>query len=990
MEPNTRLCKNASNIGCKYVRISYQLEYLKSAKIQKFLPRGIADQMKYVSPIHDDCLQKSLQNLMHFTGSRILDLLIIYYTTWSSNLRKSHYSNLATVEKQLSSDEFRTFKNRINQTLAKEKDKVQKSHDSKLKRDSDLIKCCYVDIKEQTKVAKIKRNVKNRRKAKRIKTSGSGRKRHCAIRGTLPSIDNIPTETLNKCVINLSKTVKDLTPHQLYLFYLGKSFAPTPPLPDYSRFRQDVLQFAYKLRWTWFWFNNTQRKKPLTEKQAAINKVERSLLKPTETKYIKATNNHCLELYIEKVSNDLLQSDSSTISKLPDNLTKESRKALEEMKTWNDVVIRPADKGSRYFLLDRSDYVERVQHHLYDTQTFEKTERTQAELKTKQAILNWIELYRHTEEGLTDKIVNWITPDDICKPGNNYVNLKAHKPEQNYPGRMISTGCASAIKNLSALTAHELTKVSLPHVIQDVNHFLRKVDEINESGVLLNKSVIHVSLDIESMFPSISKEVGLEECKLHLNKRSDPIFSTKSIIDALEITLDNNITVFENETFRQVKGTAMGPKNACAYADTTIHKIDCEVMEGQWSHPPILWARFRDDVYIPWTHGPELLEIFLKWLNTRIPGIKFTIKFSKHGVVFLQTFVYTKNGILHTKPFSKPCDDHSYNVPSSCHPTHTLRNIPYNVALSIYKFSSETSEYNKSKTEYSQYLKARGYSNCKIQEDFRKVESRERKEYYQKPEKKLSDLDGDIRVTPLVTDFNPGLPNIGRILNKHKHILKLDPVLMKAVQPDGIFASFRGAKTLHDILVHSKLRPSEEAVILPTRNSQETPGGCSPCAKKCDLCKFYLKETSTAYSFHTNKIFNIQQKLDCNSDYVIYVINDIKCRISSVGFTTYAMRVRFRNHKSHIKMYRNNCVVSSHFTDNEILHPLDRTSIQSFSNSLPGHIEVIIIEKVDLSNIDPNDLESKIKACKKREIYWQNQLKTLKQYGGMNIREENL
>ena len=72
--------------------------------------------------------------------------------------------------------------------------------------------------------------------------------------------------------------------------------------------------------------------------------------------------------------------------------------------------------------------------------------------------------------------------------------------------------------------------------------------------------MIHVSLDIESMFPSISKQVGLEECQKHLDKRVNPIFSTKSIIDALEITLDNNITVFENETFRQVKSTAMVPK----------------------------------------------------------------------------------------------------------------------------------------------------------------------------------------------------------------------------------------------------------------------------------------------------------------------------------------------------------------------------------------------------------------------------------------------
>ena len=78
---------------------------------------------------------------------------------------------------------------------------------------------------------------------------------------------------------------------------------------------------------------------------------------------------------------------------------------------------------------------------------------------------------------------------------------------------------------------------------------------------------------------------------------------------------------------------------------------------------------------------------------------------------------------------------------------------------------------------------------------------------------------------------------------------------------------------MHDILVHSKLRPSEDAaaIVHPASNSQDTPGGCGPCNKKCDLCKFYLKETSIADSFHTNKVFNIQQKLDCDSDYVIYI-----------------------------------------------------------------------------------------------------------------------
>ena len=58
---------------------------------------------------------------------------------------------------------------------------------------------------------------------------------------------------------------------------------------------------------------------------------------------------------------------------------------------------------------------------------------------------------------------------------------------------------------------------------------------------------------------------------------------------------------------------------------------------------------------------------------------------------------------------------------------------------------------------------------------------------------------------PRVADFNPGLPVIGKLLNFHYHTLKLSPELSKAVNPDGIFAFFRSAKTLHDKLVHGRL-----------------------------------------------------------------------------------------------------------------------------------------------------------------------------------------
>ena len=62
--------------------------------------------------------------------------------------------------------------------------------------------------------------------------------------------------------------------------------------------------------------------------------------------------------------------------------------------------------------------------------------------------------------------------------------------------------------------------------------------------------------------------------------------------------MENNINEFEKEALRQIKGTAMGPNNACPYAGTAIDKLDREVLEGERGYVPILWARFRNDVYV--------------------------------------------------------------------------------------------------------------------------------------------------------------------------------------------------------------------------------------------------------------------------------------------------------------------------------------------------------------------------------------------------------
>ena len=53
-----------------------------------------------------------------------------------------------------------------------------------------------------------------------------------------------------------------------------------------------------------------------------------------------------------------------------------------------------------------------------------------------------------------------------------------------------------------------------------------------------------------------------------------------------------------------------------------------------------------------------------------------------------------------------------------------------------------------------------------------------------------------------------------------------------------------------------------------------------------------------------NSILNINHNVNYESKNIVYVINDLICKVSSVGCTSENIKIRFRNHKSHIKHER--------------------------------------------------------------------------------------
>ena len=72
------------------------------------------------------------------------------------------------------------------------------------------------------------------------------------------------------------------------------------------------------------------------------------------------------------------------------------------------------------------------------------------------------------------------------------------------------------------------------------------------------------------MFLDIDSSLGLSSVKKYLDLCSKNIPPTNCLLEALELCLTCNNSIFNNENYLQIDGTAQGPHMSCSYADIAI------------------------------------------------------------------------------------------------------------------------------------------------------------------------------------------------------------------------------------------------------------------------------------------------------------------------------------------------------------------------------------------------------------------------------------
>ena len=269
-------------------------------------------------------------------------------------------------------------------------------------------------------IKKLEKRIVHIHKKNKTQKLGKIKKRKIRKKKELAEIKkNLP----NLNAINLTNI--ELTQHQQSLLKKGPSFIPTTKDVNWLKLYQDFDKFTNQLRTR---FNqaiekSTEKNTNITTNNSSNSTRDNSNNNEQVSKKKYKTNN----LYR---SRETKNKHLENIKHVCSNLTYEERKALVELKSIENAVVRIQAKGSRFVLLTNEDYENKVEQQIARSSSKELPSDPSQEFERKVKL--WTDKCQSTS--LSNDWVKFITPEN-SKPGKIYGNIKTR--EINNPKRVI-------------------------------------------------------------------------------------------------------------------------------------------------------------------------------------------------------------------------------------------------------------------------------------------------------------------------------------------------------------------------------------------------------------------------------------------------------------------------------------------------------------------------------------------------------------------------
>jgi peptide-methionine (R)-S-oxide reductase len=331
------------------------------------------------------------------------------------------------------------------------------------------------------------------------------------------------------------------------------------------------------------------------------------------------------------------------------------------------------------------------------------------------------------------------------------------------------------------------------------------------------------------------------------------------------------------------------------------------------------YKRYIDDVFIIWTGTQEEFSQFVKDINTLHQTIKFTSEhnYDRKSTTFVDMTVLIEKNKIKMDLYRKETDKVQYLLPSSCHPAHIFKSVPYSLALRLLQICSDKDDLSKRLTELKEMLLSRRYNKNIIKESIEKVTKLDQMEILKRANKPKTD-----RVVLAIT-YHPKLPSVSNIIKKHWRTLNKDPKA-KEMFPQPPMIAFKQPPNLKSKLCQARL-PKQRL-----HQKRHLPG-TRPCNKPCGICP-YILQSKEFISTHTKEKFNITGTYTCSTRGVIYLTSSSKCLQQYVGQTGRRLIDRVKEHLNCICLQKE--VTGTHY--NSAGHNSSNVQVQVIEKVSPN------------------------------------------------------
>ena len=434
----------------------------------------------------------------------------------------------------------------------------------------------------------------------------------------------------------------------------GLNFVPLTKKTDEFTVKEDTEKFLRRVKLKAHFHDKEQ---PSDEPQ----RDEFESLKPKKSNWTPPDGQFTsVDLFVKKCRVDIQKLNFNKSLKFS-NLSKEEWTAHQNLKTRDDIVIKPADKGGAVVVWRTDLYKQEAFRQLADTKFYAKVNKdlTQANQKIVKDTVNKLILEQKLPSTARNLFVT--TP----KTSTFYLKPKIHKP--NNPGRPIISACSCPTELISSFLDKKMAPFvkSLPTYIKDTNHALNILKQFSFPGN--NKFLF--TMDITSLYTVIPNNEGLLALKYFFDQRTVKEPSTDTLLRLAELVLTLNCFTFSGEIFKQINGVAMGTKMGPNYANLFVGYVEEQIFNQFDGPKPELFGRYIDDCLGATSCTKEELERFIGFVNSFHPALKFTWEISETSVTFLDINISVQDNKLATSVHYKPTDSHSYLLYSSSHPS---------------------------------------------------------------------------------------------------------------------------------------------------------------------------------------------------------------------------------------------------------------------------------------------------------------------------------